>query len=364
MKKYFYDLNYTLANEDTSVEYRLVEYFKPEHIFSICGSAGRVTPLCAFHPKKVTVADISQSQLLLLKLKIATIIQLEYGDYLKFWGFAPYSVDKNHELRQKIFSGLKLDAATKAFFLEVFKKHEWKGILYIGKWEQTFKKLNVFCQKVLGRATEDLFAFSDMEAQREYLKKKFPWLKWRFVLFVLGNKSIFNALLYKGDFVKKNIPGSHYSYYNRAFSHLMTHGLTRRSFFLQLCFLGEIRFAEGNTVDAHREVFHQMKNSLGSLDIDFKVTDLLSSFENIPENARYDFASLSDVPSYFSGDIERDYLQVVRRGMRDGGIVVVRSYLRIPEANLDGYQDITHDFSYLIDDETVQMYHFQILKAC
>jgi S-adenosylmethionine-diacylglycerol 3-amino-3-carboxypropyl transferase len=45
-QKYFTGLNYTLGNEDTSVEIGLVAKFKPKSIFSVCGSGGRALPLC------------------------------------------------------------------------------------------------------------------------------------------------------------------------------------------------------------------------------------------------------------------------------------------------------------------------------
>ncbi len=363
MKNYFYDLNYTLANEDTSLEYYLVKHFSPRRILSVCGSAGRVTPLLAAKPEILTSIDISEAQLKLLQLKIATIAQFDYADYLRFWGFAPYGVENNIEKRRELFSHLELDEGVKNFFMGIFEKHQWQGILYIGKWEQTFKKLNVICRKILGCACDDAFAFTSMESQREYFKKKFPWWRWRLVLFILGNKSIFNALLYKGDFVKKNVPGTHYNYYFNAFAQLFSHALTRKSFFLQLCFLGKIEFVEGNTIDADRKVFVEMKQAVESTKINFSQTDLVSAFKGLKEDERYDFASISDVPSYFSGEMECSFLQDIRQGMNPGGIVVLRSYLRVPQANLDGYRDVSIDYLDLIESETVQMYRIQILQV-
>lgn len=363
MKKYFYDLNYTLANEDTTLEYRLVKHFNCRHIFTICGSASRATPLIAAKAESLTAIDISQSQLDLLKLKFETIKKFEYADYLRFWGFAPYGVQENRELRQQLFQSLELEESVRHFFISVFEKNQWQGILYTGRWEQTFKTLNSICRKILGRACDDLFAFNCLESQKEYFRKKFPWWRWRLVLLILGNKSMFNALLYKGDFVQKNVKESHYRYYFDAFAQLFSHALTRKSFFLQLCFLGEILFVEGNTIDAHRQTFAEMKEALSSVKIQYQATDLLSAFDQAQMMQKYDFASLSDVPSYFSGEIEQGFMQKVRQGMAIGGIVVLRSYLRVPQADLTGFQDITEEFFEWIADETVQMYRIQILKV-
>ena len=48
---YFNQLNYTLGNEDTSLELAIL----PErvgHVFSVAGSGGRVVPLLAKFPRK------------------------------------------------------------------------------------------------------------------------------------------------------------------------------------------------------------------------------------------------------------------------------------------------------------------------
>jgi len=70
------------------------------------------------------------------------------------------------------------------------------------------------------------------------------------VLAILGNAAVFNALLYKGHFPKKNIPGSILSFYDDAFTRLFSQGPARENFFLQMVFFGELKYAEGNPSSA------------------------------------------------------------------------------------------------------------------
>ena len=55
---YFNSLNYSLANEDTGLEYELVKRLKPKSIFSITGSGGRFTPLMQEGVEKLFYVDM------------------------------------------------------------------------------------------------------------------------------------------------------------------------------------------------------------------------------------------------------------------------------------------------------------------
>ena len=166
-----------------------------------------------------------------------TIRQLDYNDFLKFWGYAPFSTSENESWRKSTFASFSFENDEKNYLNSLFEKLNWHSPLYYGKWERTFIFFSKIVQKLMGKKTvEKLFSFNDLESQREYIDKAFPALRWTFILTILGNKAMFNALLYKGDFIKKNIDESYVHYYSKAFGHLMREALTKSSFFLQLCF--------------------------------------------------------------------------------------------------------------------------------
>lgn len=356
--RYFSGLNYTLGNEDTSVEIGLVKQYNPKSIFSICGSGGRSLPLMHDECQELTVADLSREQLLLCELRLCTYKELSHQDFLLFWGYYPYS-DVNHRgKRRELFVGLKLSDAAYAFFSQVFHQTQYDSLLYLGKWERTFLLFSKINRVLLAPDHDRIMRFDALSDQVLYYQNEFPITRWKALIQLLGNKAMFNALLYKGDFIKKNSPLSHFDYYYRAFDRLFTTDLAQKSFFLQLCFYGKIQSLEGVPVEASLESHARIAKS--GCEVNYRQEDFIKSLSS--GEKKYDFASLSDVPSYFGGDVEREFMQRIRPGLNPGAIVVNRYYLRKSDCRLDGFQEITNDHLDLIKAEKVQMYDIRIYR--
>ncbi|MFA6238462.1 MAG: DUF3419 family protein [Bacteriovorax sp.] len=351
-KKYFTGLNYTLGNEDTSVEIALVSHYKPKNIFAVCGSGGRSLSLASENIEELTLADLSNEQICLAKLREATYKQLSYEDFLRFWGYFPFGNDQNSEARKELFNRLQLEAAVKEMFSRIFQELNYSSLLYLGKWERTFLILAKINRRLLGRDFDRILKFENLDEQRKYYQEKFPHNRWKMVLFLLGNKAIFNALLYKGDFIEKNSADTHFQYYHKAFEKLFTYDLAQKSFFLHLCFYGKINSSAGNPVEASALVHHRINGSKANYH--YVTEDLIKHLSS--GTKRYDFLSLSDVPSYFRGDLEVDFMQKIRPSLIPGAIVVNRYYLRKAHCNLAAFTDITKRHRDLIDAEKVQMY--------
>ncbi len=357
-KSYFSKLNYTLANEDTSLELALVQRLKPKKTLTVCGSGGRSLPLACGTEELLVLGDLSAQQLLLAKHRVATISSLSFQEFLLFWGYPPIEPEENRKARKEIFAKLELDAETRDYFSQVYEELEWKGLIYEGKWEKTFTGVAKFLRKFLGDRYDNIFEFTELGAQKEFFDRELHRLGWvflpRMVLRAFGNAAFFNAFLYKGHFVKKNVKETHYEYYRQAYRSLFYQGLTRDNFFLQLTFLGRLRFGRC-TVEAREEVFNEMKARLPKLDVRFANEDLLAYAER--GEHRFDFVSLSDVPSYFSAHQDRIYLQRLSKGLAKGALVVVRCYLRVPEnTDLTGFEDVTQEFHKEIAEEKTQIY--------
>lgn len=358
-KKYFSELNYTLGNEDTRLEVEMVKKLRPKSIFSIAGCGSRALPLLQDGVERLVCADVSVHQLYITELRRESIRVFSFQDFLLFWGFPPYgSYDYSHK-RRELFYTLNLSDDANVYFLELFKEMAWKSILYTGKWEKTFKILAKINRSVLGKNYARIFDFFHIGDQARYYENEFPMKKWQMVLFILGNKAMFNALLYKGDFIKKNISESYLDYYENAFEHLMSEQLARESYFMHLCFFGEISHADGNPVEATEANFLCVKKNLQNAKVELCAKDLVSA---VKTEGPFDFLSLSDVPSYFSGDMEKNFLQDIKSGLSKEAVVVIRSYLRIPDCDESGYVDITPQFGPEIFEEKVQMYRVKVLK--
>jgi len=361
-KKYFSDLNYSLGNEDTGFEVELLRTLKPKKVLSIAGCGSRLWPLAAHGAQKVIGIDVAPQQLAISELRLEAIKKLTHREYCLFWGFAPFAAYDYSFERKELYQKLELSSSTQKYFDQWFEDHQWGSVLYAGKWERTFALLSKLVRAMLGKDYDKIFSFRTVEEQNSFYQSDFPMKKWKAVLFLLGNKTVFDTLLYKGDFIKKNVPESHFDYYFSNFEQLFTQVRVRDSFFAHLCFHGEIKHEDGNTIEADPVVFEQMKAAFkdGCYAI-LEPLDLLSAANKYCDEG-LDFLSLSDVPSYFSGDIEKNFMQELKKTLNTGGVAVVRSYLREPEADLTGYIDITPKFSDIIRTERVQMYRIKIYQ--
>jgi S-adenosylmethionine-diacylglycerol 3-amino-3-carboxypropyl transferase len=356
---YFNKLNYTLANEDTSMELGIFPTGM-EHLVSVAGSGGRVLPLLAKQPRRVTCVDLSQEQLWLTELRFESARELSHREFLAFWGYPPFAAEPAR--RRELFEKIQLSPPARQFLEALFGENQWESILYLGKWERTFGKLSAANRTLIGQNGIGLFtALTDSE-HRSYLKTRFPHRTWSLVLGLLGNANVFNSLLYKGHFPKKNIPGSSYQFYKTAFDRLFEQGPARENFFLQMMFFGRVLFAEGCPVECDQEVFELVKRGLAKAEVRYVRGNIVEEAERSP--VPISALSFSDVPSYFSGSTEKRFMQAIRPKMAPGGLVVIRSYLRVPEGtDLQGYEDVTSKFSKAIQAEKTQMYKVDIYRS-
>lgn len=332
-RTYFTTLNYTLANEDTGLECTLLSGGAGQSgdtILTIAGSGGRVLPLLASGPARVVCVDLAEPQLALTELRLALAREASREEFLQFMGYAGAgaSAGEAARLRQRLLDRLELRPGTRAFLKSWLTSIEWGSPLYEGKWERTFQKLSRVVQAIMGSGGRALFECRSNEEQRAYLASDFPWLRWKGVIALLGNASVFNALLYKGSFPEKNTPGSRRQFYESRYSRLFAQGPARENFFLQLSFLGSIEHAEGNPIECDPNVFFAAKEALQSCNVEFALGDATEVASR--QKGRIGFLSFSDVPSYFKGEQEKTFMQKIRPGLADGATVVVRNYLHVP----------------------------------
>lgn len=358
--EYFENLNYTMANEDTQLEYTLLPE-QTRHVLVIAGSGSRVLPLLAKQPKRLSISDYSQEQLALTKTRIETVRSLNYQEFLAFWGY-PTEHEMGPVLRQEIFHRLDLPLKDKEIMASIFKQNEWKPLLYKGKYEKAIIKLSKLIQTILGHEhIERLKSFDDHYKFQTYLKNDFPRLKWKLLVTVLGNSTMLNALLYKGQHPKKNIDITYSQYYNKMFEKLFSIFTPKESFFLQLILFGGIKKDGATPYEADPSIFEQMKKGIEGCEIDYYQGDLFSNIEKLENNI--DFVSFSDILSYFPEDLEEVYLQKIKKKLNPKALTVHRYYFHI-NRNLDtsGFTKMTEAYPKLINKEKTQIYIIDIYQ--
>ncbi|MCB9091844.1 MAG: DUF3419 family protein [Halobacteriovoraceae bacterium] len=362
-EQYFNKLNYTLANEDNEIELKMCQKLKPRHVLAVAGSGGRSLPLAGCEPEVLSVVDLSQDQLDYTLLKEISYKTLSYEDYCCLFGFPPFESLNDREKRKEIFEKIELDTQVKLKLRKIFESIAWGEIIYEGKWEDTFRKFSNLPQKIIGNKTLEKFcSFNTIEEQIEFYEHKFPKWRWAMIIRILGNASVFNSLLYKGSFVKKNIDKTHFQFYLDTFQKLFTTTLLKNNFFVQLCFRGKMYSKEAVTVEANPRYFSQIVEGLKKT----KVQYLCRSAVDLDENelgAKIDFFSFSNVPSYFEGQIEQNFMQMIYPHLSTNAHVVIRNYLRIPEGtDWRGYEDVTSEYIDLTSMDKVGVYQIKVYK--
>lgn len=357
-KTFFNSLNYTIGNEDAALEWNVLSE-NAYHVFAVAGSGSRIIPFLAKNPHFITCVDSSVEQLSFAELRIASLKALDHKEFLAFWGYPTQSMSLNE--RQDIFNSLIISDRAREINSLSFKKNNWESLLYVGKWEQTFKKLSRINKRIVGKKGLGIFACKTKEEQLDYFKTKFPKKAWSFSVLLLGNAIVFNALLYKGNLPKKNIPKSLHSFYMEKFEYLFKQDLARKNYFLQLLFFGKLQFPEGLPTECDLNIFFKAKKGLQNVQIKYVLGDVIK--EAGRATSPIDFLSLSDTPSYFNPPLEQEFLQIVKNNMSPRGVVVNRYYLRIPEnLNTDGYKNVTDNFKKIIAEEKIQVYSFGIYQ--
>lgn len=357
--KYFQHLNYTLGNEDTTFEATLLPK-ETKVIYTIAGSGSRVAPLALHNVEEIVYIDLSESQLLLTELRLESIKQLSHSDYCSLFGFTKTTLEK----RKTIFESLQLNLENKEKMRLMFESFKWDSILFSGRWEKTMLKLAKILDLFISKKTiQKMFSFQKEEDYFKFLDHSFPWRRFNFVLRIAGNSALFNALLYKGEFPKKNLKESFYEFYKNRFHHLLYQSLPQKNWFLQLIFLKDLPYLEGHPIETNPQHFESMKSTLQKCKCTAFKGNLFELCEKKEFLNKCDFFSISDVPSYFSGDVETNFLQMLKPLLNQNALIVERSYLHIPEnIKLDGFEEMTEQFQSLIQSEKVGVYNPHIYK--
>ncbi len=361
--QYFENLNYTMANEDTAMEVDMLAA-GVNHVMCVAGSGGRVMPLLSKAPRKITCVDLSEEQLGICQLRFEALRAFEFDEYLDFFGY-PREGSSNElapEVRKKMFGKISLSDDVRKMYSHLFDQISWSPITYMGKWEKTFIKLSLLNRSLTRRKGAAIFECKSIEEQNEYLQSKFPKLSWNAVLMAAGNASVFNSLLYKGHFPKRNIPETYFEFYRKSFGRIFKSQLLRENFFMQILFFGKIKYPEGVPVEGKEDVFSAAKKVMDSVEIQYQRLDILGAVKQT--STPIDFLSLSDVPSYFDDQTGNTFLQSVRPGMAPGGKVIVRNYIHVHwRTDSKGYEVITSDFHEAIAKEKTQVYLVDVYKA-
>lgn len=357
--EYFSDLNYTLANEDTRVEYELLPA-GASLVFSIAGSGARCLPLIARHPKEMYIVDMSPAQLYLVELRLAAIKKLSYEEYLFFMGYRgalPQGSDDG-DSRVELFGQLELSKECKDYWQQRQRGWSERGFILLGKWENHFQKIGKLFRDYLQCDFSPIFEAQSLKEQNELFVRHWPSVRWTSFLRIVASEYVFNKFLYKGHFSggkdRKTDQRSPWRMIDEEFRRIFSTQLVRKNYFMQILFLGKIRYEEGLPLEAQRHIFDNIKSS--PTKVHYVAGNLLQVLPNQP----WSFVSLSDTISYLDAATANQVLQNLHADIAEGSRIVIRSFLRAP-TQLDhrGWSPSpeTEDWARKLDGTGVYQFH-------
>lgn len=357
MTNYFTELNYSLGDEDSAVEYHLLPH-GARRVAAVAGSGGRILPLLAKRPERLCCFDILKEQLHLTRLRVESVRAFELEEFAAFWGYPPVPMAPKERMNRFRSLPLPRDAAESLGAL--LERHRWTEIIYIGRFERMFSLLARINQVFTGRAGSGLFDCATVEDQIEYLNSSFPDLRWRMVLALIANSTFLNSILYKGDFPRKNIPGSTYANFRGIYERIFRGIRVKESFFAQLSFFGQLVTREAGLMEVAPDIFHSIKHAIQHTQVEYVHGDIVHEIASRRED--YSFVSLSDVPSFLPPASAALYLRDIRPGLSPGAVVVARGNLRVIVPQTPGYEDISGSLSELCRREKTQLWHINAFR--
>ena len=178
MADYFERLNYSLGDEDTALEYALLPQHA-RHVVGVSGCGGRLLPLLARSPARMTCVDISAPQLAFTRLRFALLEQTDHESFMDFMGFLSGASAKR---RQSIFRHLDLPPPDRRWLADLFHSRHWGAPVYMGAFEQTLQRLAKINGLFTGKAGRAIFQCRDLGEQSAYYRRHFPLKRWKAVI--------------------------------------------------------------------------------------------------------------------------------------------------------------------------------------
>jgi S-adenosylmethionine-diacylglycerol 3-amino-3-carboxypropyl transferase len=354
---YLQNLNYTLGDEDSIVEYELLPE-KVDHVVAIAGSGGRILPLIAKQPKQITCIDLLDEQLYITELRNQAMKKLDLNKFRAFLGYPPYSITPQE--RKRIFDNIEISDNARRYLYRLFSKNKWTEIIYIGKFEKTMLALSKINVLLTGKGGRGIFKCDNLIDQQTYYKTKFPQSKWNTVLFLLETTGLLKMSFCKGNQLKKNTNKFHYTHFKNTYHAIFNNIWVNSSFLAHLWFWGKVTNIEGNPIEADERIYDLAKSYLGGCTINYLKDDIVKFIAGSPAKS-IDFVSFSDVPSFIE-ERENDYLQLIKPALSNQSTVVVRGGVKIIQPDTAGFINLKNDYEDLLAKETTQLWEIDIYK--
>jgi S-adenosylmethionine-diacylglycerol 3-amino-3-carboxypropyl transferase len=353
---FYKHLNYSIGNEDWNVEQQALQVKPGDRVICVTASGDRPLHLLMTDCAEIISIDMNRIQNHLLELKLAAIAALDYEKYLAFLGCTPCA--NRDAILQKLKPFLSAESAE---FWEKHKKLLRRGIIYQGRIERLTKVVAKGFGLVRRAKIKKLFAFDDIESQRQFVTDEWdtPGLHKLFSV-VVNPKMLQYVLNDPGlntyvDFAKK--PGVYI--YQRMIDHLHNH-LAKKSALLQLLFTGKVSpeaYFPYLTYDGYKAIRHNMNR------VKIITGNTIEFLGNRSSANQIDCFSMSDIASYMPQTIFETLLASIKNAAKPNARFCLREFIsnrQIPLAMQPVYKRDSLLEQKLENEESNFVYRFMV----
>ncbi len=316
----FYNyLNYSLGNEDWSVEEQALRVNPGDSVICVTASGDRALHLLMTDCTEIVSVDMNRIQNYLLELKIAAIEQLDFEKYLAFLG------GESTIHRYDIFKYLKSHLSpVAAAHWEQNKKMIERGVIYQGRVERLTYFGSKFLNLIRHKKNKTLFTFTDLKSQREFIVQEWDTPSWRKMFELLLNPK-FSKLIFNdpglNSFVEYDQQPGKYIY-QKMLSYLQNN-LARKSVLLQLMFLGKA-LPEAYFPYLTFEGYTKIRKNTQRLN--YKTGNIIDYLNNHATD-KFNCFSMSDIASYMPQEVFDKLLQSIHNGAKPNARFCIREFI-------------------------------------
>lgn len=319
MGSFYSRLSYSFGNEDWRTEQQALDIQPGNRVLSITASGDRPLNLLSTPLGELTTIDANAMQNALFDLKRAAIKMLDYPNYIAFMGGTPQAD------RLKTYAQLRplLSEASQKIW-DRQKSKVAKGVIYEGMIEKSLKVVSVFMRPVRGKKIDQLFAFDNLDEQREFLEKSWKTPGWKRTFHVALHPWITRLFLKDPglyEFVDQEIHVGNYIY--DRLHRTLEHTLAKENNFLSLILRGKVDL-ESFPPYLSEQHFEKIKGQVDQTT--FKTIDMHSHLAQTPE-ASIDRFSCSDIASYMDKANFEKMVEGIFKAAKPGARFCFRQFL-------------------------------------
>lgn len=184
-------IRYAQVWEDAKILIEALDIKNDDNILSIASAGENVLSMLVKNPNKIYAIDLSESQIICTKFKLACFKYLNYEECMKAIGV--FECDNRIDIYEKIKD--KLEDDVREYFsrnLSVIKK----GIINCGKFEHYF---SLFGKKVLPlihskKTRQELLTKKSEEQRKEFYDKKWNNTRWKMLFSIFFSRTVMGRL--------------------------------------------------------------------------------------------------------------------------------------------------------------------------